>query len=238
MASSYLERYVAGDTVAVWAEIGPLRVGLRGVDDDLAGVVVETMRRVGHNCELIARRLPQIGYRFGWYDARTVVPEWAGPIVPYCKGNEIARAVGSVPVTLAQFLAVVGNVSFVGYHSDWSVAYPDPLVVELAPVPDLRTEYEDWMDYRMQEGHSEPFELAIAPDWYHKANVSGGPAYGFELPCETVDSPLLNEPGNGSLVSYLRRAFAWGGFPGFERVPSGDVPHDHLAYLRHGLLAI
>jgi hypothetical protein len=166
------------------------------------------------------------------------VPEWGGPIKPYVMAANLTCAVGSAPASLVAFLETVGTVNFVGYHPDWPPAISDPLVVEPLPTDSLRREYDHWMDYRMQEGHAEPFHLAISPNGARKANLGDGPAYGFELPCETVDAALWNEPGSDAFVAYLRRAFQWGGFPGFARAPEGERPMEHIAYLVHRLLPI
>jgi hypothetical protein len=58
----------------------------------------------------------------------------------------------------------------------------------------------------------------IAPDEYHKDNVSGGAPDEIHLPNSAMDAELENEWHETSFVEYLRVCFKWGGFPGFERV--------------------
>ena len=63
---TFLERYKAGDRVAVWGELMALGEGVR--DEryyaDAWAVAVETMRRARHNVELLIQRLDASGYRF------------------------------------------------------------------------------------------------------------------------------------------------------------------------------
>jgi hypothetical protein len=63
---TYLERYQAGDHVAVWNELMALGDGVRHEPyyADAAAVAAETMRRARHNVELLIRRLDARGYRF------------------------------------------------------------------------------------------------------------------------------------------------------------------------------
>ncbi len=49
-----------------------------------------------------------------------------------------------------------------------------------------------------------PFTIDLGPDWLHKANVSGGPPYGMEVPNFGVDGLLLWEPHQTIFVNYLR----------------------------------
>lgn len=63
----------------------------------------------------------------------------------------------------------------------------------------------------------DPWSLDLAPDYLHKANISGGPPYGIELPHLGVDAIFMNEQHGLPFVNYLRLAFRWGGFPRLER---------------------
>jgi hypothetical protein len=78
-------------------------------------------------------------------------------------------------------------------------------------------------------------ELALAPDDFHKANISGGDPYGMEVPNAAADGVFLDWH-NAYFVDYLRTAFQWGGFPGWER--SARRPQSELNYLAEGLLEI
>jgi hypothetical protein len=59
--------------------------------------------------------------------------------------------------------------------------------------------------------------LPLAPDKFHKQNVSGGGPYGVVLPDACVDG-LFSWETTMPFVSYLNWAFSEGGFP----LPSGD----------------
>ncbi|PWU44394.1 hypothetical protein DLE60_10210 [Micromonospora globispora] len=65
---------------------------------------------------------------------------------------------------------------------------------------------------RWQEDQDEPFVLSVAPDHFHKDNVSGGAPYGIVLPDACADAHFVGEVGM-PLVSYLNWVFRHGGFP-------------------------
>jgi hypothetical protein len=64
--TTLLERYQAGDHIAVWNELTALGEGVRDQRylADAAAVASETMRRARHNVELLIHRLDARGYRF------------------------------------------------------------------------------------------------------------------------------------------------------------------------------
>lgn len=64
------------------------------------------------------------------------------------------------------------------------------------------------------------FEVPVAPDYLHKANVSGGMPYGLAVPNPAADGLLLWEPHQTTFVNYLRIAFRMGGMPGWQREPA------------------
>jgi hypothetical protein len=84
------------------------------------------------------------------------------------------------------------------------------------------------------EEESGPSRLPVAPDDLHKANISGD-CYYIEVPDEGADCPFLDWHET-TFVNYLRIAFRWGGFPGWERYE--DRPQKELSYLAEGLLPI
>ena len=62
----FLDRYLAGEYVAVWDELvalGP-RVRHSRCEADATAVAAETMRRARHNVQLLLQRLDAIEYRF------------------------------------------------------------------------------------------------------------------------------------------------------------------------------
>jgi hypothetical protein len=61
-----------------------------------------------------------------------------------------------------------------------------------------------------------PFVLPLSPDALHKANISGGPAYGVQIPDACADAVFRYCDGVlMPFIGYLNLAFRFGGFPGF-----------------------
>jgi len=102
----------------------------------------------------------------------------------------------------------------------------------------FESEFADWGANCEYYGATEvgPFRLPVAPDIYHKDNVSGGPPYSLILPNSAVDGYLQEEWHQTTFVDYLRIVFQSGGFPGFEQGPQPLPPK--LVALRHDLLPI
>jgi hypothetical protein len=80
------------------------------------------------------------------------------------------------------------------------------------------------------------YPLSISPDEFVKAEISTGSSYEILVPNLAVDSILKNEWHNSTFLNYLRIAFRWGGFPGFERYPEQLRPGEAIAFLTDGLL--
>jgi hypothetical protein len=106
----------------------------------------------------------------------------------------------------------------------------DPLVVWPC-IPELVDDDED------ADGDGEPHvfsTLGFAPDALHKANTSGGDGPHIAFGHAGIDAPLTGDDWDGvPFVSYLRTAFAWGGFPGLRHEP--NPPRELLAMLTEGL---
>lgn len=182
---------------------------------------------VGEQIEKIARRLPQLGYQFKRPSAVFPGPE---------PGTEeaiarIERETGTLPLALKAFWRLVGSVNFMGPHSDWTVVeypwdgceYPDPLVVY--PPSQAIFELDEFLGDREERMRCNfPYLVPIAPDAYHKDNVSGGMWYNLSVPAVADDPPLNDERHQTTFVSYLELAVRWGGFPGLDRCPEHDWP--------------
>ncbi len=212
---SWLERYEAGDHVQVWTEITTAGLRLRGSEewDEAVRVARETMRRARANVERLIQRLPQLGYEFEAPERvfQPAARDAASGV------DELEAKIGTLPLSLRFWYEQVGSVNLVGTHPEWDYDYTDPLVVE-APIDYILTEYEDWeADQGSEWDTGAPFRVDIAPDFLHKADVSGGGPYAIEVPSELVDAPLLEEFHQTTFVNYLRISFRWGGFPGWER---------------------
>lgn len=253
---TFLSRYLDGEHEQVWTELmtlGPA-VHEEPAASDAYCVARETMRRAGENVDRIIGCLWEIGYRFEHSRGGKWVPNAAihTPPDPNTAQRiaEIQATAGSLPLSLRAWYEVVGMIGLTGRHPSWdSRALSDPLVVE--GLEDWRFEYEDWLYFRQQHPESDAaFYFPIAPDAYHKANISGGQPYCISLPCQAADGPLLwLWPSGTTFVEYLRICFRWGGFPGWASTegqwgqPSDWTPHsvrpsEHLAYLSADLLPI
>ena len=215
--SSWLERYRSGDLVQVWTEIvavGPdLWLDARTLKD--AGAVAqETMRRARANVERLVELLPSVGYVFAQYDEQPVFEAPDAGIVGQL--DVLEGRIGALPLALRAWYEEVGRVNLVGSHPEWEYAYDDALVVD-APIDYVSSEYELWEADRGTERERSRFVIDLAPDYLHKANVSGGVPYGVEVPSRSGDCLLIGEHHQTTFVNYLRIAFRWGGFPGWDR---------------------
>ena len=236
--ASLLSRYKAGEHKQVWAELLAMEEGVR--DEPLLSeayeVAHETMSRVRANVELLVPRLQSVGYQFGIYPDGSYPVDYAGPQVPSSTDTSstiaaLEKMTGAIPLSLQVFWEVVGSVDLTGYHSEWP-QYSDPLIVY--PVDGIDAEYNDWKADCEEYGLDEvgAFGILIAPDVYHKDNVSGGPPYSILVPNARADAPLVYEQNGTTFVDYLRICFRCGGFPG-----RGPLPLD-LPELTRGLFPI
>lgn len=240
-----LEKYLKGNYQEVWQEmlsLGPLD---RQSDTfmDIYTVAKETMLRVNHNILTIITRLEKMGYKFALPEYKKISP-----------GNEIQAQidqleskVGSLPVSLIAFYEIVGGACLMGDYPGLAsyakplatepiLFYSDPLVV--FPIEAAFEQVDDFyqVDPDMDDPETAEFLIPIAPDDYHKENVSGGAPYEIAVPCLAADTLLLNDWHETTFVNYLRICFRWGGFPGWERYP--DQPKALLRSLADRLIPI
>lgn len=113
-------------------------------------------------------------------------------------------------------------------------------VLETPPQPPLSDPLEITCTLEQQEPyHKDEDEgfgrrLILGRDDELKADISGlGDLYGIEVPSSGADA-LFEDWHKTSFVTYLRIAFQWGGFPGWERY--SQRPEKEIAYLQEGLL--
>jgi hypothetical protein len=221
----WLDRYRAGQRDAVWHELRQLgsRVWEPGLAEQAQLVCDEMAWRARLNIELIIERLTHAGYSFHSNDgART-------PVMPHIPPTAAAARhaawledhFGPVPMTVLSWVRIVGDVWLVGTHPEWTEsASADPLVIELEgsrhPAEMSRrhfeNEYEAWREQAGEQPDDGPYVLSVAPDLFHKRNVSGGPPYGFLLPDSCADG-LFQSQVTMPFVSYLNWVFRSGGFP-------------------------
>ncbi len=228
---TWLERYTAGETERVWAEMVARGAAVR--DDpaflwDATAVARETMRRVRANAETVHRRLGDIGYAFIRPKAALVAPaaRVAGQI------RKVEAALGPLPLSLHAFYEIVGAIDF---RQSWKqlvniyarekrrevpeVLYlgeANPLVVH--PVRDI-------LAALAKKPGATKLYFCFAPDEFHKANYSGGENYHLDLPDPAADVPILGMYGvEETFVQHLRECFRFGGFRGhIESEEDGDT---------------
>ena len=240
--ANFLSRYRAGEHEQVWADLVALGPDVRKprYRSEAIEVARETMRRVDANVRTVVNRLHMLQYRFKtkamWLDEvagilQSVEPHLSdhevGAHVPPGPDairhiQDLEESAGPLPLSLRAFYEIVGEVSLIGVHDSISPE-ADPLVVF-----SLKALLEESRDEIAEEGL-----IAIAPDHYHKANISGGAPYEIALPDPRADAELLNEPHNLFFVDYLRLVFRHGGFPGYAGMDR-DVPEE-IAILSEGL---
>ena len=209
--------------------------------DSAMPIARATMRRVRCNGEMLAERLTALGWHplFG----ASVSQRQAQPLPAQAEAEALTGA--PLPLAILVFWEEVGGLDFI-----WDYNRPEPCpdlfgglsIVELDPLcvapPRLPDDVEMWKGW-MTEGLNEQlggFRLDLAPDDFHKANISGGSPYGLVLPDQSIDPLLVADHFSMRLTSYLRLAFRWGGFPGLANVPRSEAIDSRVAMLTEGLL--
>jgi hypothetical protein len=215
-----LDRYLAGEHETVWKDLIALGAAVREDPHaaDALAVAYETMSRVEANVRTVSERLLRVGFTKSDGPLHTPPNRRVDTQI-----RQLEKAAGTLPISLRAFYEVVGSVNWIGNHPSLSPARSplctDPLVVE--PL-------EMVVEFAIEEGVS----IIIAPDALHKADTSGGDPYQIELPNPAADGILLFENHDLYFVDYLRLAFRFGGFPGYEGI---EHPPPELAELRADL---
>jgi len=218
-----LKRYQSGEFEQVWREI---RLHER-VDGEFREEVLEVaeaaMRRVAQNADLISERLRALGWQAllaKYHDLRTL-PKATDKTV-FTRIEEISEA--PIPLTLLAFWRIVGGINWV-WDYDASVPQPDlgfdlpteeydALCIDAAS--SVAYLFDEWIDQK-QQADSDSLRIDLAPDYLHKANISGGTPYCIEVPFVGADPVFAYERHELPFLDYLRLAFRWAGFPGLDR---------------------
>lgn len=231
-----LYRNGAGMETYVWEQLmakGELQEGTPSWDEAYT-VAVETMGRARQNLDTIMEYLIGHNYIFGMDldDGISPVLAWTRPDSSTSEMlRRLTQLIGPIPLSLRAWWEVVGSVSLQGAFQDLAddegLPMSDPLMIP--PLSEVLAEVEDL------RGEEIVTALDLAPDVYHKADISGGLPYQIQVPNSLADGPLRNvrillpcppgsKPGykdvetNELFVEYLRRSFAWAGFPGLAFV--------------------
>jgi len=151
-----------------------------------------------------------------------------------------------LPLSLRAWFEEVGQVNLAGAHprlcfwedKSFPGIYADPLMVSL---DHFMFEIEGWLEEREASDDPEPIAPVIGLDAELKARLAIADdllddGYTIDLPNMAADAPLAREPHKTTFVNYLRIAFRWGGFPGWEK--QATRPDKELKLLTDGLLPI
>lgn len=174
--TTYLERYLAGEREAVWAELSALGGAIQEepLASDALAVARETMRRARINVELLAQRLTALGYHF----VSDVMPcPYVSPTdASLAKLRALQEQYGPLPLSLRTWYEVVGAVDFIG-------VYPRLSAYE---TPDAR----DIVSYLRQRGLN--VRLAQPPSGTDAADADGD-LMSDPLVIWPCDDPLVDE---------------------------------------------
>lgn len=197
------------------------------------------------------------GRDVSWVDAGDVeehVMGWAPPGPEVEAGlRKLDDVVGPLPLSFAHLVRGVDRVDLTGSFPDWdpaaytfaAVGDDDPPAAAFGLVSDPVN--FNGIDMINENFHPGPppdpggwalrsFSMPIASNHLLSANQAGD-FHFLDLPDPVADPVLVGvyrRPGI-RLVEYLRVAFAWGGFPGFE---FADHVPPQIEVLRRGLLAL
>lgn len=172
---------------------------------------------LGSRIEALVGRLLANGYLFERPDQ--VFP---GPAHDAAETiRNIEASAGPLPAALKLFWLHVGSVDLTGSHPSWTESgYPDQLMVfpPAYALDDLALYLSEKAE---RDKHDDPYVVPIAPDYFHKADVSGGSPYAIAVPAEADDPPMLNTPVAETFLQHIESALVFGGFPGLADC------HDH-----------
>jgi hypothetical protein len=221
-----VSRYTSGEYERVWNDMR----AYASIDGDLREEVLAvarlTMRRVRNNVDLVSQRLAALKWRALSGELQSEPTEEDGEVI--AEIEEITGA--SIPPSVRAFWEEVGGVDFVWNYElgdapnvGIDLVEADPLSV--AAARSARYLLDEWRDTqeRVPTELRDPYALDLAPDYLHKANISGGAPYGVELPFYGADPVWENEEHSLPFVDYLRLCFRWAGFPRLERTKTAAV---------------
>jgi hypothetical protein len=234
-------RYCSGQFESVWREIRSHEHLDGHFRAEVFEVARETMKRVARNADLLSERLHVRGWKALCGSLRTKPSPNLGQIVAKFE----AASQSPIPPSLLAFWTEVGGVDWI-WNYNLPEAAPhlgvDLYMVEMDPLsisdPDEAAwVLEDWKEALNEADPDlvEPFNLILAPDVYHKADISGGPPYEIGLPFLGADPVLGNERHCLPFVDYLRLCFRWAGFPGLEQYAEREDVQRFVAKFGAGL---
>ncbi|HLK63264.1 MAG TPA: hypothetical protein VKU19_07480 [Bryobacteraceae bacterium] len=239
-------RYRNGDHEGVWSDLDCLggRVREPRYLEPARAVARETMQRARRNVETIVRRLHEMNYRFSVWEPKAA-QRGDRPFVPAAADaaeqlRKLERDGMVLPLSLEAWVEQVGSVNLMGAHpklcflgdeEDFPYLFADPLMVDVSLEHIAGEDASDGIDYVIALDDEGKAGGATLHPGYYKPDF-----YFVRLPDLHADTKLRGERHKINFVSYLRLAFRWGGFPGWEQYD--ERPEKELTALSSGLLAI
>jgi hypothetical protein len=233
-----LSRWRAGE-LSVWDDLlkipaieGDLRCEARALGDEI-------MRRVARNADVITGRLRERGYDFS-HDPRPSPDARLDSLIERIEGTTHGR----IPLALSCFWRLVGGIDWrpadLCLPTDWLNEFSqedvDPLVI--GGLEFAEYSLQEWEETLTNKGPevAGPLKIILAPDRYHKVDVSGGAPYSMVVPGGGTDNVLVGTQEGLPLVPYLRLAFQWGGFVGIASSgPRSPATEELIRWLSAGL---
>lgn len=235
---SFYERYLNGETEQVYEDIYKLGEDafLKENFPDIEKVLTETFERVAYNLEVIYNELTNINYlfkkKFNYNFERPLVKPLPNTEKLLHQLDKSVERFGFVPLSLKMFYGIVGACNFGwDYNTNqdfiWRCADPiqissvDGIVSEI-----IETDFlEGLEEYYNEDGF---VSLPLSADYFHKDNISGGPAYALQLtPRPSIDGQFLNEEHETTFINYLRICFD---NCGFSRITVENNKNDYQSF--------
>lgn len=239
-----LERYRAGEQLAVWDELIARGDEVRSdaLREQAEGVAAELVQRAVSNIELVISRLKRRGFRFT-----------GEPLAPPAadadrQAAQLEQLLGPMPLVLRAWYRAAGRVDLRGTAAGWEPpgplrpgssyaqvvdperCYSDPL--QVASLGELLAQAEQRSSELEALAPDEGLLLELGGDHLTKRDGPGG-TYGLLLPESGIDTDVEAERPT-TFAGHLRHALSWGGFPGWAHYLR--PPRELLAELRRGLI--
>jgi hypothetical protein len=179
---------------------------------------------IGKRIAALVGRLRDSGYAFDRPDEVFPGPAPGAPEAI----QRLESTIGPLPLALKLFWLRVGSVDLTGSHPAWPEpsGYLDQLIVF---PPEYALEH---LADHLEHPEGADSEVIIAPDYFHKADVSGGSPYSVSIPAVSGDPPMNGTPTPQTFLEHLEDALRFGGFPGLADCPDHGWP---IASLIDGL---
>jgi len=239
-------RYQAGECERVWLELqslGPL-VREDPYAADALAVAYETMARARANAERLARRLGEIRYDF-YSGPRPVEGAILRPpdATAWEQILDLEERAGPLPLSIRAWFAVGGHVELTGVHP--ALSFIAGAAPGMSAIEEARVFSDPVVIYGVSDA-AKCFEYTGRICFSDCASVKaqcndGGDPYTLLLHTAGADCLIhgfLDKTKPITFVQYVRRAFIWGGFPGFAEARWTRFSPPELESLREGLLPV